>query len=145
MKKPTFTWNVLNWDFNSDKLEVYDVGYRFVNAVDSARLSSLPKNYTELDDYLNSEAHYRFWAKCEYEIIITGWPQQKNEAKIDVCTQLRLNWDRFVKAFWDEVYEPYYLKKVLKAAEKSEKAKKAKLAKKRITRKPSRVKQSERD
>ena len=145
MKKPTFTWNVLNWDFNRDKLEVYDVGYRFVNAVDSDKLASLPKNYAELDDYLNSEAHYRFWAKCEYEIIITGWPQQTNEAKIDVCTQLRLNWDRFVKAFWDEVYEPYYLKKVLKAAEKSEKAKKAKLAKKRITRNPSRVKQSERD
>ena len=140
MKKPTFTWNVLNWDFNSDKLEVYDVGYRFVNAVDSDRLASLPKNYTELDDYLNSEAHYRFWAKCEYEMIITGWPQQKNEAKIDVCAQLRLNWDRFVKAFWDEVYEPYYLKKVLKAAEKAEKAKKAKLAKKRIARKPNRVK-----
>ena len=145
MKKPTFTWNVLNWDFNSDKLEVYDVGYRFVNAVDSDKLASLPKNYAELDDYLNSEAHYRFWAKCEYEMIITGWPQQKNEAKIDICTQLRLNWDRFVKAFWDEVYEPYYLKKVLKAAEKAEKAKKAKLAKKRIARKTNRVKQSERD
>ena len=145
MKKPTFTWKVWIWSFNQDELMPYDVGCRFVDEVDSDRLSSLPRSYAELEDYLRSKACYYFWSKCEYEMIVTGWPQQKNEAKIDVCTQLRLNWDRFVKAFWDEVYEPYYLKKVLKAAEKAEKAKKSKLAKKRIARKPNRIKQSECD
>ena len=124
MKKPTFTWNVWNWDFNHDQLETYDVGYRFIAAVEHERPSFLPTTYAELNDYLLAEARYCFWAKCEYEMIVTGWPQQKNEKKVDIYEQLRLNWDRFVKAFWDEVYEPYYLKKALKAADRKKTGKK---------------------
>lgn len=114
-KSPEFTWNVWNWSFNHDDLETYDVGYRFVLAVDQARPGELPTTLEELDGFLLSEARYCFWAKCEYEMIVTGWPQQKNERKVDIYGQLRLNWDRFVSAFWDEVYEPYYLKKAIKA------------------------------
>ena len=122
MKKPTFTWNVWIWNFNMDRLETYDVGRRLVTSVESERPSALPRSYEELDSYLLREVRYYFWAKCEYEMIVHSWPELKNEKKVDVYDQLMLNWGRLVKSFWDEVYEPYYLKKAIKANERKKKA-----------------------
>lgn len=46
---------------------------------------------------------YYFWSKCEWEIIISGWPPRDdfNDAKIDVYDQVKLNWDKFVDYTWD--------------------------------------------
>ena len=34
------------------------------------------------------EAHYAFWSKCEYEVVVREWPSGRNERKIDVYQQL---------------------------------------------------------
>lgn len=99
MKKKTFVWNVMNWSFNQDKLETYDVGPSFVSFYKSLKPKARPKTYDEIEKWLDSEARYHFWAKCEYEMIVHGWPAGKNDEKIDIYDQLKLNWNVFVNKF----------------------------------------------
>lgn len=44
---------------------------------------------------LRHKCQYYFWAKCEYEVVVTGWPDMGVEKKIDVYTQLDNNWEIF--------------------------------------------------
>jgi len=56
------------------------------------------KKYTPdelLEIELRRKCMYYFWAKCEYEVIVTGWPDTKTEKKIDIYQQLDANWDIF--------------------------------------------------
>lgn len=96
-------WNVWIWDFNHDSLEVYDVMPRFIAAFKSLKKKDIPDTIEKLSDWLNSEAHYMFWSKCEYEMIIHGWPERKNDSKVDVYDQLKMNWDAFVEYFYNNI------------------------------------------
>ena len=59
------------------------------------------KNIDELIEYtiekqLDRLCTYYFWAKCEYEVIVSAWPpNDRSDRKIDVYTQLKENWDIF--------------------------------------------------
>ena len=57
------------------------------------------KYYTP-DEYLSRKMRgimmYYFWSKCEWETVITSWPNEDAFHKIDVFTQVRLNWDNFI-------------------------------------------------
>lgn len=97
-------WNVWMWNFAHDKLEVYDVMPRFIDEFKSLKKKNIPDTIGKLSDWLNSEATYMFWSKCEYEMIIHGWPVRKNDEKIDIYEQLQLNWDVFVDYFYANVY-----------------------------------------
>ena len=44
---------------------------------------------------LRRKCMYYFWSKCEYEVIVTGWPDTKTERKIDIYDQLDANWETF--------------------------------------------------
>ena len=48
---------------------------------------------------------YMFMARCEWEMIIHGWPKLKNDRKIDVYDQLSMNWNMFVDCFWNNAAE----------------------------------------
>jgi len=100
----------MNWDFNQDKIEVYDVVPMFIREIEAISKSKRPKTKDELDEMLDQEAMYHFWSKCEYEILIRDWPSGKEEEKIDVYDQLKMNWNNFVDFFWEKVYRPNYLK-----------------------------------
>lgn len=96
-RKYDFHWNVLSWDMNKDELVPYDVGSTFINEFKS--LSKKERDSVNVEEFLDSNARYHFWAKCEYEMVCTGWPKSKNEHKLDVYEQLKANWDNFVKTF----------------------------------------------
>lgn len=119
-KKATIpSYNVWIWDFNHDALEPYDVVPRFVNSLKTYyKPKDRPKTKDALDNILLTEACYDFRAKCEYEMIIHGWPEQKNDRKVDVWQQLMLNWPIFLDFFWEQVYKPMFLKKATKKATK---------------------------
>jgi ATP-dependent exoDNAse (exonuclease V) beta subunit len=47
---------------------------------------------------------YYFWAKCEYEVIVSAWPTRDgSERKIDIYTQLKENWDIFKELVFKEL------------------------------------------
>ena len=116
------SYNVWIWDFNHDALESYDVVPRFVESIRQyTKPKSLPKTKEALNEILESNVRYSFWSKCEYEMIIHGWPEQNNDQKVDVYQQLKLNWPIFLDFFWEQVYKPMFLKKAAKKTSRKSK------------------------
>lgn len=56
-----------------------------------------------LEERLRSECMYYFWAKCEWEVVVSGWPNEKVSRKIDIYEQLLANWDIFKKLAFDNI------------------------------------------
>ena len=48
------------------------------------------------------EVMYYFWGRAEYEVMIGGLFERGQKAKIDIYSQLKLNWDRFIDYLWNE-------------------------------------------
>lgn len=64
------------------------------------------KKYTPdelIEIELRRKCQYYFWAKCEYEVIVTGWPDTKTERKIDIYDQLDANWETFKKMVFEVI------------------------------------------
>lgn len=45
---------------------------------------------------------YYFWCKCEYEVLIHEWPPHESgpERKVDVYSQVMMNWGAFSGYLW---------------------------------------------
>jgi len=112
-KKPANVFNVLLWNFNTDSLEHYDVLPYFrerykenQKKAKSKRASSIYKLVETLDDMrelVKKSSLYMFWARCEYEMILHGWPVQRNEYKLDVHEQVMMNIETISKLLFEEV------------------------------------------
>lgn len=69
-----------------------------------AAYTSLPKN--EFAEAVKRDLLYYFWSKCEYEIVITGWPNvEDNLEKVDAYGQVMLNFDIFIDYLWSHKQE----------------------------------------
>ena len=107
-------FNVINWDFNSDKLVFYDVLPYFREAYkervaqvkkfskskrgqEILRVSGdywyIPDTPEMLKIFIKAQSQYQFWGRCEYEIILVDWPCQQYEEKWDVYQQVVMNLD----------------------------------------------------
>lgn len=128
MKGKTNTFYVLAWDFNTDKLVHYDVlphfrdslkirkgewkkslkSKRFQKSLEDGSVDlkyyKYPETKEELTEFIKSDSLYYFWGKCEHEMIIHGWPVKKNDYKIDVHEQVKMNLDVIVGILWNELF-----------------------------------------
>lgn len=116
-------FNVLTWDFNTDKLEPYDVIPYFVERYKDRKKKAdrksykkmaevnpeykkyygLPETLDEMKGFIEGESVYMFWSRCEWEIIVHGWPVKGNEYKLDVHEQVMMNIDTIAGIVLDEV------------------------------------------
>ena len=94
-------FNVLIWDFNTDKLEHYDV----LPYLRKECLKEIPKSKEELKKSIESNSMYRYWARCEYEIILVDWPSQETSKKIDVYEQIKINLDTITNILINSIEE----------------------------------------
>ena len=92
-------FNVLIWDFNTDKLEHYDV----LPYLRKECFKEIPKSKEELKKSIESNSIYRYWSRCEYEMIIHGWPVRQNDYKIDVHEQIMMKIDVITDILWNEL------------------------------------------
>ena len=95
------TFNVLRWDFNGDRLVHYDV-LPFLRRCLEERKKRLPCTWEELKEVVKVESQYQFWGRCEYEMLLTGWPVGKNDYKLDVHEQIMMNIDTVTDILWEE-------------------------------------------
>lgn len=100
IEKPV--WNVYIEDYNKREIKVFNVFNHytfFENCKKEFRRYSRHKDIEKLEHEIKGWAMYCFWSKCEYEIILTSWPEKKDfkDIKIDIYDQLNLNWDSFFK------------------------------------------------
>ena len=111
MKKNIY--NVLIWNFNKDNLEHYDVLPFFRRHYDEVKKKSklkkvdheyykVPKTIEDFKTFIERESNWMYNGRCEYEMIIHGWPVQKNEYKIDIHEQIMMNIDIIANILYNE-------------------------------------------
>lgn len=105
---------VLTWDFNKDMIEHYDVLPYFRNRLEE-RIEenennydehfTVPKSFNDFKKFVEDESLYQFWSRCEYEMIVHGWPVRNNDYKIDVHEQIMMNLDVISGILFDEYWD----------------------------------------
>lgn len=95
-------FNVLVFNPNLKKVEFYDVIEPLLREWKS-RKEAPGKTREEVTRFVTTESRYRWWAKCEYEIIIQDWPKGKEEVKLDVYDQVMMNLEVVVDILMEEL------------------------------------------
>lgn len=97
-------FNVILWDVNRREFIPYDVIPYFIREYEDAiKYKTEPKTTEEFKDFVVKWGKYQFWARCEYEIVLTDWPVLKTQRKIDVFEQIQMNLDLVVELVMDSV------------------------------------------
>lgn len=95
-------------DFNARKIKPFNVfsHYGFLNDCKKAA-KKYAKDKAEFSDEVRKHLAYYYWSKCEWEIVLSPWPQSQNciDKKIDVYYQVMLNWEQFIDYLWDRKAE----------------------------------------
>lgn len=67
-----------------------------------------PETKEEIRKWVEREIKYQYWARCEYEIILSSWPPRTEEKgkKIDIYEQCMMNIDLIVQLFTEDIYKP---------------------------------------
>lgn len=96
-------WYVYLENFNGRSIVTYNVFEHFNFYQDVKEEIRQIEDKQNFSEKIKRIARYYFWAKCEYEILITSWIGNNNfkDKKIDVYNQLELNWDRFIDYIWE--------------------------------------------
>jgi hypothetical protein len=123
-------WNVFNErNGKIFPINLFEYNYRFVEDLLKIK-AKYKDSYAEFANEVRQRLQYYYWSKSEYETVITSWPPyieseelhrinsekekriQENsnfyrtsvnltvEYKIDIYTQVMLNWDRFIEYLW---------------------------------------------
>lgn len=93
MKKNIISFNVINFEFNSGKFEAYDVMPYFIRCYRDEKKDKRPVTFDEFKEFVKSKSIYMYWARCEYEIILSDWPNGSKRKKIDIHEQIMMNID----------------------------------------------------
>lgn len=99
-------FNVIVYDFNRDKFIPYDVIPYFVKAYEESKekdWKKTPVTFEEFKKFVKDEGMYQFWGRCQYEVILVDWPNQKTERKIDVWEQIEMNLDIVTKILMEKI------------------------------------------
>ena len=64
-----------------------------------------PKTLEEFKDFVKNQSMRQWWSRCEYEIILSGWPSQNQQKKIDVYYQVMTNLDIVTKVLMESINE----------------------------------------
>lgn len=111
----------INWDFNRDEICYYNIMPYLCNEWEELKerkkkelknlkrhkerdlkaeeKCKMPETFEEIKQFILDISRYQFWARCEYEVIVTGWPVSKKEYKLDVYEQIKQNIDVITEHF----------------------------------------------
>lgn len=129
--KTKLIWNVFNErNGEIFPINIFEYNYKFLEDLLVVKRKH-KDNFEEFAEQVRKSLQYYYWSKSEYETVITSWPpyieskeldrinQEKAERlaqnmpfyreavnlnvgyKIDIYTQIMLNWDRFISYLWD--------------------------------------------
>lgn len=106
-KEPELEWDVFRHDINARKITTTNI---FIH---SAFKKECLKAFNECNGdkfYFEAEVKkslmYYFWCRSEYEVLVTElFEPPKVMEKIDIYTQVRLNWKRFIDYVWTVLTE----------------------------------------
>lgn len=97
---------VIVWDFNKDTAQYYDIMLYLINKYEEYRpKKNKPKTFEEFKDFIINNSLYKWWSRCEYEIIITEFPKREKELKTDIHQQVMMNIDVITNLFINNINE----------------------------------------
>ena len=94
-------FNVIIYDINREKFEPYDVMGFFVDEYNEEE--NKPKTFDEFKEFVERKSMWRFWSRCEYEIILGDWPPSGVEEKWDIHRQIMMNIDIITEILMENV------------------------------------------
>lgn len=108
------TWNVYVYNFNNRCIETRNIlgnGSVIIRNVLEKAKSEYKENVPDYDKFkeeVRNIVMYYYWAKCEWEVIISAWPPNENakEEKVDVYSQVMLNFDVFYNYIYNNIFKP---------------------------------------
>lgn len=62
-----------------------------------------PSTLEEFKIFIKRYSTYQWWSRCEYEIILSDWPNKSQEKKIDVHSQVLLNLDTIAEILMKDI------------------------------------------
>ena len=92
-------WNVYIEDPNAKTFKKYNALRGYENQL-VKELVEAKGNKEKFLERVRLIMQARYWSRCEYEIIFTGWPDETVQEKIDVYDQLMMNWYHFSEYVW---------------------------------------------
>lgn len=103
--KTKLEWNVFYGNFNTKRIEDYNIfehgGFRddVIKAFNQHKNEPPEVFWKELRSILQ----YYFWAKCEWEIVLSDFPPSTSfkSSKVDVFEQVSLNIGKFEAYVWN--------------------------------------------
>lgn len=98
-----YKFNVIYYDINKDKMTEYDIIPYLMQVYN--KIEDKPETISGLKSFILSESKYRWWARCEYEIILSSWPRGKCKEKWDIFKQIEMNIDIITNIFADAISE----------------------------------------
>lgn len=109
MVKSHIPYKCIWQDFNRKRFEGYDVMPYFIREWDEIKKSKKtytedeyrgrPQTKEELKNWFLRKSQYMFWSRCEYEVIVSGWPNTDTKAKLDIHAQIEMNIDVVLDVF----------------------------------------------
>lgn len=97
IKRSNLEWYALKYDFNSKKIVKFNVMYGIAELIRKNVKKKTIHDKATLKEFLKREFMYRYWSKCEHEVLISGLFNEDNAEKIDVWRQLEINLDNIVE------------------------------------------------
>ena len=104
MTKSKITWNVYYGDWN-ERLIKFDNIFDHYGFYKDCR-KNVKENYEDrakFEEVLRQDLFYYYCSKCEWEIVLSGWPSgdRIEGKKIDVYSQIMINWNIFADYVWE--------------------------------------------
>ena len=98
------SWNVWRYNFNEKRIEEYNIFTHKEFRTDCQVIArKWGRNRKEFEERILHSLVFYFWSKCEYEVILSGWPPTKDGSearKVDVRDQVLLNTTPFLDYLW---------------------------------------------
>lgn len=96
-------WGVYRESFNGGReIEEYNIFDHGGFMQDVKELARKRLNKEQFCERLRRSLLYYYWSKCEWEVVISQWPpsERYKSRKVDVYSQVMLNWDVFCEYVW---------------------------------------------
>ena len=95
-------WNVYIYDYTSDSIVSYNIFEHSGFLYNIKEASKRFKTKSGFAIELKHNLRYYFWCKYEYEVIIAEYTIGDGaKSKVDVFSQVMLNWNVFVDYVWE--------------------------------------------
>lgn len=97
---------VIHYEVNSRKFEKYDVMPYLVRCYQESKKKKYvdcPTTFEEFKKFVEDNSRYMYWARCEYEVILSDWPCNLNQKKIDIHWQIMNNLELVTRLLMENV------------------------------------------